>query len=106
MESREKDVLYYEKLRTILLGAILAVMLTLLIGAVVLLGSLRHYEAQVSGIVDRLEVVSVQLEKLDVEKLVKTTNELSEAVDAAKIDEIVTSLNTVSKELSEVEWRK
>ncbi len=106
MEKREKDVLYYEKLRTIFLGAILAVLLALLIGALAVTMSFRRYTSQIRTIVDRMETVSAQLEELDVEKLVRTTNELSDVLDAAKIDDIVTSLHDVSNELSEVEWKE
>ena len=104
MESKPKDILYYEKLRTTLLGAILVVLLALLIGALVLMAGLRRYEARIGGIVDRLETVSRQLEALDVEKLVATANELTDAVDAAKVEEIVASLHEIAGKLSEVDW--
>ena len=104
MESNQKDVLYYEKLRTFFLGAIFFLLVALLCGAIIFACSLRHYEKQISNIVDRLETVSLQLEELDVEQLVKTTNELAEVLDAERIDEIIASLNTVAKQLSEVDW--
>ena len=104
MDRKEKDLLYYEKLRTMLLGGVLLVLLTLLIGALVLVSGLRSYERQISGIIDRLDSVTVQLEDLDTERLVRTANELTEALDKAKIDEIVSSLNEVSGQLSEVDW--
>ena len=104
MESKQKDPLFYEKLRTVFLGAILLVMVALLIGAVVLVGSLRHYETQIGNIVSRLEVVSGQLEALDTEKLVKTANELADALEGEKVDKIVTSLDEVADELSNVDW--
>ncbi len=106
MEGRQKDVLYYEKLRTIFLGVILMVLAALLIGALVLVGSLRQYEARINTIVGRLETVSVQLEELDVEKAVRTANDVTEALDAEKISEIVDTLNDVAKDLGSVDWAK
>ncbi len=104
MEGKQAELLRYEKLRTVFLGAILVVMLALLIGAAVLAVGLRQYCVQISNIVDRMETVSAQLEELDVEKLVKTANSITDAVDAAQIEEIVTALNEISRELSEVDW--
>jgi ABC-type transporter Mla subunit MlaD len=104
MDGKEKDLLYYEKLRTILLGGVLAVLVALLIGMVVFFNGLRQYEAQVSVIIDRLDRVSAQLEDLDTEKLVRTANELADALDSADIDAVVASLDKTSRELSEVDW--
>ena len=106
MEGRQKDVLYYEKLRTIFLGVILMVLAALLIGALVLVGSLRQYEARTNPRGGRLETVSVQLEELDVEKAVRTANDVTEALDAEKISEIVDTLNDVAKDLGSVDWAK
>ena len=106
MDGKEKDLLYYEKLRTILLGGILAVLVALLIGAVIIFSGLRRYETQVGVIIDRLDRVSAQLEELDTEKLVRTVNEFSDALDKADIDQIVASLDKVSKDLSDVDWKE
>ena len=104
MEGKEKDLLYYEKLRTVLLGGILAVLAALLVCAAVLFIGLRQYEARIGVIVDRLDRVSAQLEELDTETLVRTANEFTDALDAADIDGIVASLDKVSKDLGEVDW--
>ena len=104
MDGKEKDLLYYEKLRTILLGGVLAVLAVLLIGMAVFFSGLHRYEARVGVIIDRLDRVSAQLEELDTEKLVRTVNEFSDALDSADIDAIVASLDKASRELGEVEW--
>ena len=76
------------------------------ISVIVLVGSLRQYEARINTIVGRLETVSVQLEELDVEKAVRTANDVTEALDAEKISEIVDTLNDVAKDLGSVDWAK
>ena len=44
------------------------------------------------------------LQELDVENIVSTANEVTAAIDQAKVDEIVSSLSSVSRQLSEVDW--
>ena len=104
MDGDRKQLLRYEKLRTALLGAVLAVLTALLIGAILLAVNLYRYERRIDSIVERLDTVSEQLEKLDTEKLVQTANALSESLDPEKIEEIVTALDEVSKTLNEVDW--
>ena len=104
MEDDRKELLRYEKLRTALLGAVLAVLTALLVGAILLAVNLYRYGQRVDRIVERLDTVSEQLEKLDTEKLVQTANALSESLDPEKIEEIVTALDEVSKTLNEVDW--
>ena len=104
MDDVQKQLLRYEKLRTALLGAVLVCLLALLIFALVFAVNLRRYQTRIDVIVDRLDRVSEQLEELDVDKLVRTTNALSEALDPEKIDEIVTALDEVSHTLNEVDW--
>ena len=104
MENKHSDPLFYEKLRTAFLGAILLVLLALLIGAAAFVIHLRQYETRIGGIVDRLDTVSSQLQELDVENIVSTANEVTAAIDQAKVDEIVSSLSSVSRQLSEVDW--
>ena len=104
MDDDRKQLLRYEKLRTALLGAVLAVLTALLIGAVLLAVNLYRYGQRVDRIVERLDTVSEQLEELDTKKLVQTANALSESLDPEKIEEIVTALDEVSKTLNEVDW--
>ena len=81
MDDDRKQLLRYEKLRTALLGAVLAVLTALLIGAILLAVNLYRYAQRVDRIVERLDTVSEQLEALDTEKLVQTANALSESLD-------------------------
>ena len=104
MENKQKDALFYDKLRTFFLGGIFVLMLALLIGAVMVLNSLRSYEKKVGDIVDRVDTLSAQLEEPDTEKLVATTNALTEVLDPERIDRIVTSLDEVSADLKAVSW--
>ena len=104
MDDDRKQLLRYEKLRTALLGAVLAVLTALLVGAILLAVNLYRYGQRVDRSVERLDTVSKQLEELDTEKLVQTANALSESLDPEKIEEIVTALDEVSKTLNEVDW--
>ena len=104
MDDDRKQLLRYENLRTALLGAVLAVLTALLVGAILLAVNLYRYGQRVDRSVERLDTVSKQLEELDTEKLVQTANALSESLDPEKIEEIVTALDEVSKTLNEVDW--
>ena len=104
MDDVRKELLRYEKIRTALLGAVLAVLLVLLAGAIVFAVNLRRYEPRIDDIVERLDKVSAQLEALDVESLVRTTNALSDSLDPERIEEIVSALDEVSRTLNGVDW--
>ncbi len=105
MENKEKDVLYYEKMRTKLLAAILAVLVLLMAAVGIGLGTVVRYGSQIGDIITRLETVSRELEELDLEKMVATANEVTDAIEAAKLAEIMDSLNDVSSQLRDVDWK-
>ena len=104
MDDIQKELIRYEKIRTALLGAVLAVLVVLLAGAIVLAVNLSRYEPRIDDIVGRLDKVSAQLEALDVENLVRTTNALSDSLDPERIEQIVSALDDVSRTLNEVDW--
>ena len=104
MDDVRKELIRYEKIRTALLGAVLAVLVVLLAGAIVLAVNLSRYEPRIDDIVGRLDNVSAQLEALDVEKLVRTTNALSDSLDPERIEQIISALDEVSRTLNEVDW--
>ena len=104
MDDVRKELLRSEKSRTALLGAVLAVLVVLLAGAIVLAVNLSRYEPRIDDIVGRLDNVSAQLEALDVEKLVHTTNALSDSLDPERIEQIISALDEVSRTLNEVDW--
>ena len=82
----------------------------LYVGSVVL----THYTGQAAAeaFSRRLENLGVKVYyhyiiegyPLDVENIVSTANEVTAAIDQAKVDEIVSSLSSVSRQLSEVDW--
>ena len=106
MEKQEKDAVYYERKRTMLMAAMLAVLVA--VSAVVCVGivSLRRYESQIGAIINRLDAVTAELEKLDTEKLVKTANDFTDAMEQADLKGLVDSLNKVTDELAEIDMRK
>lgn|GEM_PF-558770 len=106
MSERKTDPLFWEKLRTWLLGAILLVLLVFSAVFVSAAVRLNRYEAQIGEIVDRLDRVSAQLDELDTEAMVRTVNEVTDALEAAKIARIVDSLQDVSDQLRAVDWEE
>ena len=106
MAERKNDPLFWEKLRTGLLAAILTVLLVFSVSFAVTAVRLGRYESQIVDIVDRLDRVSAQLDELDMEVAVRTVNEMTDALEAAKIAEIVDSLSDVSGQLRAVDWEK
>ncbi len=104
MAERRNDPLFWQKLQTWLLGAVLLVMAATCACFVWTAAQLNRYEAQVGDIVDRLDRVSARLEELDTEAIVRTANEVTNALEAAKIAEIVDSLQEVTARLRAVDW--
>ena len=104
MTERKNDPLFWEKLRTGLLAAILVVLLVFSVSFAVTANRLSRYESQIADIVDRLDRVSAQLDALDMEAAVRTVNEMTDALEAVKIAEIVDSLQDVSAQLRTVDW--
>lgn len=104
MEENKEKTVSLEKTKVMLLAAILAVLVifTLAVGAVLL--QLRSYAASAGEVIDRLNTVSAALEDLDSERMVATANQVTEALEKAKIDEVVESLGQVSSQLAMVDW--
>lgn len=101
--KKEKDILHYEKVRTRLTAIMLVIFLLFTAASSLTVVALFRYESQIGEIIGRLNAVSVELEKLDTRKLVRTTNEISSAVGSAEIGELLESVGRISEDLSEVD---
>ena len=93
-----------DKLKVGLLAAILAVLLIFTVAVGVMLFQVKSYADTAGEIINRLNVVSTALESLDSERMVATANEVTKALEDAKLEEIVDSLKQVSTQLALVDW--
>ena len=103
MEENKKTV-SMEKLQTILLAGILAVLLIFTIAVGVTLYEIKAYADTAGEIINRLNEVSAALDDLDSARMVATANQVTEALEETKIDEVVESLSQVSAQLAQVDW--
>ena len=104
MEENKDKALSMEKLKIGLLAGILAVMLIFTVAVGVMLFQVKAYVDAAGEVINRLNEVTVSLEELDVPKMVATANAVTDAVEKAKIDEVVESLSQVSAQLAQVDW--
>ena len=102
-ESKEKTV-SMEKLKVGLLAAILAVLLIFTAAVGVLLFQVKTYADTAGEVINRLNQVSAALDDLDTARMVATANQVTAAVEEARIDQVVESLTQVSSQLALVDW--
>ena len=106
MESMDKKVLFWERLRTWLTMGILIVLIVMSVGLLSFTQQLRRYETRVEQIVERLDDVTQQLTQLDWETMVATVNGVTKELDAADVAGTLAALNEISAQLREVDWEK
>ena len=104
MEENKETAVSLEKVKIRLLAAILAVLVIFTVSVGAVLVQIRGYTASAGEVIDRLNTVSAALEDLDSERMVATANQVTEALEKAKIDEVVESLSQVSAQLAQVDW--
>ena len=95
METGSSDMVKWERIKAGLLCCILLVLVVFTAGVFSLLRSLRSYEDTVQSILTRVDVMTGQLEELDVEGMVAAANEVTrtlEETDLAGIAENVDAL--------------
>ena len=106
MESMDKKVLFWERLRTWLTLGILTVLIVMSVGLLSFTQQLRHYETRAEQLVERLDDVTQQLTQLDWETMVATVNGVTKELDAADVAGTLAALNEISAQLREVDWEK
>jgi predicted PurR-regulated permease PerM len=104
MEQSKEKTVSMEKLKVGLLAAILAVLMIFTIAIGVMLFEVKSYADTAGEIINRLNQVSAALDDLDSARMVATANQMTEALENAKIDEVVESLSQVSAQLAQVDW--
>ena len=104
MEENKENAVSLERVKIRLLAAILAVLVIFTVSVGAVLVQIRGYTASAGEVIDRLNTVSAALEDLDSERMVATANQVTEALEKAKIDEVVESLSQVSAQLAQVDW--
>ncbi len=95
METGSSDMVKWERIKAGLLCCILLVLVAFTAGVYSLLHDLRSYEDTVQSILTRVDVMTGQLEELDVEGMVAAANEVTrtlEETDLAGIAENVDAL--------------
>ena len=65
---------------------------------------MKAYADAAGEVITRLNQVSAALDDLDSARMVATANQVTEALEKAKIDEVVESLSQVSAQLAQVDW--
>lgn len=104
MEEKKETGVSTDKLKVGLLAGIFALLLIFTIVVGILLFQVLSYVNTAGDIINRLNTVTVALEDLDTAKMVSTANKVTDAIDKAKVDEMVESLSQVSAQLAEVDW--
>ena len=103
-EQTESKLLFLARLRTWFTLGILVILLAGCAGLVFLGVQLRHYEAQVSRIVQRVDDITAQLHRTDWEGLTSAVNDLTRGLEDVDLAETVKALDEVSRQLQEIDW--
>ena len=104
MEQKNDQALLVEKVKVGLLAGILLALLIFSVGIWMTFREVRSYADSAGTIITRLDNLTAELDKLDVETMVSAANQVSSALDQAEIEKMVISLGEVSRKLQEVDW--
>jgi len=83
------------------------IFLLLLITVIQLSAAVRSFapqQKQIENIINRLDVISEELEALDTAQLVETVNAMTRTLQEAELDETLESIRQISSELEALDW--
>lgn len=103
MDKKKTDSIFWEKVKTALLIAIVILLLAFVAMLGVVFHALGQYGTQVQNIVTRLDRVTAQLDGLDINGLVETVNSVSQNLQSEQVAGIVASLEEISAQLAEID---
>ena len=105
MDTMENKKIFWLRILTCAVVAILVLLIGLSIIMFRTLHTMRSFEQRVDVVLSRVETVSEHLEELDIERVVSTVNDVTQQLEAADIAETLRSLQQIAGELKDVDWK-
>ena len=105
MDTMETKKIFWLRILTCAVVAILVLLIGLSIMVFRTLHSVHTFERRIDVVLTRVETVSEQLEELDIEAMVSTVNDVTRQLEASEITESIQSLTEITADLKDIDWR-